>query len=176
MQLVSKEGTFGKGFHAVYQFGKYIKTFRTKRFCKEAFFISEPIPTVLEERVFLYEPTISELYPLNYPLHHPNELRHRVTYVTRPGFYILFTGAYWLGQCDGIDFTILTIVVQDFYGNSSITHLCRSSEEQKSKAFQYESVFHTLTLEFLNHEGNWSAPLGHIEIRQGTSHCVFQLH
>lgn len=137
-------------------------------------FSPEPIPTILKERVILQEsmPFKTELYPINYPVHRPRELRHRVTYVTTPGFNIRFRGADWLDRCDVSNFSILALIIHDFYGNNTAIDLCGPITKRKStgktETFQYESIYHTLTLEYVHYEETWFAPLGNIEQRKGT--------
>lgn len=173
VQLISSARTAGRGFHAVYRFGNFLFNASKKNTYNGAFdyCLSEPVPTVFNERVILYEPSALKLYPLNYPIRRPKELRHRVTYVTRHGFNILFTGSDWLVQCDVPELSTFALAVHDFYGNKSAIDLCESSSNQQPsvKGFQYESVFHSLTLEYHYHDGNRSSPLGRIEVLQGTS-------
>ncbi len=114
-----------------------------------------------------------ELIPFNYPLPPPSQLRQRITLLTSHGTYLRYQAASWLKRCDYSSFRpSVMVVLKDVYNNNTEIELCYGNETTVSTegfaAILYESLFHTLTIEYVNVDGNWSAVLGRVTAMQGT--------
>ena len=120
-----------------------------------------------------------ELIPFNYPHPPPSKLRHQKTFLTGHGSYIRYRAASWLKRCDYSSFRPamqpLMVVLRDVYNNNTEIELCQANETaagsvstKGSDPILYESLFHTLTVEYVNVDGNWSSVFGRVNAVQGT--------
>ena len=113
------------------------------------------------------------LTPLNYPHRPPTQLRHRLTFQTRHGSYIRFQGASWLTPCpSGVvhsstpEASIIVILTDHYNQDMTPIELCATANRRKQDvdgmSFLYESIFHSLTVEWINIDANWSSSYGAI--------------
>ena len=140
---------------------------------------AEPIPTLTKDIVELRPNEEMELVPMNFPHPLPDLVRHRITFVTHHGFKLLFEGAAWLELCDddGLRPSIgsSSVVLRDTYNNNGTDiELCGHGSD--ATALQFESIFHTLTIEYEQIDGKALPILGSIKSIPGSHHLFLINH
>lgn len=103
-----------------------------------------------------------EVIPLNFPHPLPETLRYRVTFVTHHGFYLRFDAAAWLEHCDDGNLpsslrSSAVVLLSDVYNNGTEIELCGNQFDEMDLGF--ESIFHTLTIEYQQVNGNKRMPI-----------------
>jgi len=161
VQLVSFKGKDGRGFHASYRFGVYIN-FKSKMIWlihRLRFFITEPIPTVIKDFVMIEAKEKLDVIPFNHPLSMPIQLRHRVSFSTHHGSFLHFQPSHWLISCDLYESAIVVVLI-DVYNNNTEIRFCSAKDavEYSSKP-QFESLFHSLIIEYERFNYNESFPI-----------------
>jgi len=133
-----------------------------------------PIPTVLTDTLFLDTEEELELIPFNYPQTPPNQLLQQITLRTHHGSYLRHKAASWLMPCDYSNFrpsVTATVVLRDVYNNDTEIKLCYRNETvvatEELAPTLYESLFHTLTIEYTHVGINWPGVLGRVKAVQG---------
>lgn len=132
----------------------------------------------MKDLLFLDTDDELELIPFNYPHPPPGQLRQQITLLTRHGSYIRHQAASWLKRCSHSSFrppVSAALILRDTYNNNTEIELCHGNHgndrpndsNQPLELIIYESLFHTLTIEFVNVDANWSAILGHVKAIQG---------
>lgn len=132
----------------------------------------------MADTVFLNTDEEVDLVPFNYPHLPPRQLRQRVTLLTHHGSYFRHQAASWLKRCQqDHDRSPLgspaasMVVLTDPYSNNTEIELCyygnETTPQDGSISVVYESMFHTLTVEYYNIDTNWSAIFGRVKAIQG---------
>ncbi|XP_059350348.1 uncharacterized protein LOC130692880 isoform X2 [Daphnia carinata] len=157
VQLITRNGKRGRGFHASYRF--------------------MPIPTILADTLFLGNEDELELVPFNYPHPPPSQLRQRITLMTRHGSYLRHQAPSWMTPCDSSFRPTVTamVVLRDAYNNNTEIKLCYTNETIGSttefESSFYDTKFHTLTIEYVHVGINWSGVLGRVKSLQDSTYA-----
>lgn len=129
--------------------------------CVGCFLFTEPIPSVIKDAAMLEAKGELVVVPLNHPYPIPSQLRHRVTYWTRHGFYLHFQASQWLKPCEtSVHSTGIVVLLIDSYHNNTEIELCHSGNyvaiNTDDVSVHFESLFHSLTIEYEQIDGNES--------------------
>ena len=89
------------------------------------------------------------MVPLNSPYMLPTLLKHTITFITRHGFYLRYSGADRLGPCEKSPVSSAAVLVlKDAYDTTNGTEIELCPVYHVSQHFQFDSIFHTLTIEY----------------------------
>jgi hypothetical protein len=135
-----------------------------------------PIPTTLIDTLFLDTEEELELIPFNYPHPPPNQMLQRIILVTHHGSYLRHKAASWLMPCDYPSFRPSVtgmVILRDVYNNNTEIKLCYRNETvvatEELGPMLYDSLFHTLIIEYTHVGINWPGVLGRVKALQGMS-------
>ena len=132
------------------------------------YFFSEPIPTELKDKVAVIPNGGLSLVPLNSPYMLPTMLKHTITFITRHGFYLRFSAADWLGPCEKSQVSSTAVLVlKDAYDTINETEIELCPVYQVSQHFHFVSIFHTLTIEYIQVADKDLSLLGEIQSYPG---------
>ncbi len=177
VNLISRKGKQGRGFHASYKFSMANKSnlFQSARELTEtrvSFLV--PVPTILIDTLFVDTEEELELIPFNYPYPTPNQLLQRIILVTHHGSYLRHKAASWLKPCDYSSFRPSStgmVVLRDVYNNNTEIKLCYRNETmvatEELEPILYDSLFHTLTIEYTHVGINGPGVLGRVKALLG---------
>ena len=113
-----------------------------------------------------------DITTFNYPLSMPIQLRHRISFWTHHGSLLDFQPSQWLVPCDdNIYQSGIIVILIDIYNNNSQIELCSGNDTVKNtNEAHFESLFHSLTIEYERINYNESFPfesLGSITSTKG---------